>query len=203
MDDVFVKHDLLMLKLVPLALLGVYVLKGIGQLRRVVPDGIRRRARHRRAPPRALRPHPGHAAGVLHLAALGRAPGARRQRRRPDRPPHLAPARGYGSPAGNDRRAARGHVHPRVGARPDRHRGVPGGGRRHLGAGPATLPDQPACPAADRRALRAAAGVVHQHQDREGVRARGARAGALRPAQRRADAAGAEGPPDRSALRRR
>jgi subfamily B ATP-binding cassette protein MsbA len=30
MDDVFVKHDLLMLKLVPLALLGVYVLKGLG-----------------------------------------------------------------------------------------------------------------------------------------------------------------------------
>jgi ATP-binding cassette, subfamily B, bacterial MsbA len=30
MDDVFVKRDLLMLKLVPLALLGAYVLKGIG-----------------------------------------------------------------------------------------------------------------------------------------------------------------------------
>jgi ATP-binding cassette, subfamily B, bacterial MsbA len=30
MDDVFVKHDLLMLKLVPLALLGAYVLKGLG-----------------------------------------------------------------------------------------------------------------------------------------------------------------------------
>jgi subfamily B ATP-binding cassette protein MsbA len=30
MDDVFVKHDLLMLKLVPLALLGAYVLKGVG-----------------------------------------------------------------------------------------------------------------------------------------------------------------------------
>jgi subfamily B ATP-binding cassette protein MsbA len=30
MDDVFVKHDLLMLKLVPLALVGAYVLKGLG-----------------------------------------------------------------------------------------------------------------------------------------------------------------------------
>ena len=30
MDDVFVRRDLLMLKLVPLALLGAYVLKGIG-----------------------------------------------------------------------------------------------------------------------------------------------------------------------------
>ena len=30
MDDVFVKRDLLMLKLIPLALLGAYVLKGVG-----------------------------------------------------------------------------------------------------------------------------------------------------------------------------
>ncbi len=31
MDDIFLKRDLLMLKLIPLALLGAYVMKGIGR----------------------------------------------------------------------------------------------------------------------------------------------------------------------------
>ncbi len=31
MDDIFIRHDMLMLKLLPLALLGIYVLKGIGR----------------------------------------------------------------------------------------------------------------------------------------------------------------------------
>ena len=41
MDDIFLKRDETMLKIIPLALLGAYLLKGVRPLRPVVPDGRR------------------------------------------------------------------------------------------------------------------------------------------------------------------
>ena len=153
-------------------------------LRPVLPHGVGGRARHRPHPRRALRPHPVHAARLLRLAALGGAHDPRGHRRQPPRPALLHGAGDGGAPRRHHRRAAHRHVPARVAAHPDRDRGLSAGGPDHPRDRPQALQDQQADPAEDRGAERGAPGVVHRHQDREGLRARAARAGAVRPRQR-------------------
>ena len=175
--------------------------QGHGAVRPVVPHGLRRRAGHRRAPARPLRAHPGHAARLLPEPPLRRSHVPRRGRRRPPGPPVLR-GPGHGLPAGLHRRRAAGR-HGHAGAPPH----APGPDRvpprraddpRH---GPAALHHQPPDAGADRRAEHGAPGSDRRHQDRQGVRPRGARAGPLRPGQSPAAGALAEGSPRRRALR--
>ena len=201
MDEIFIRRDLTMLKLLPLLILGGLRRQGRGAVRPVVPDGLRRRAGDHRPPARSLRAHPGHAARLLPGPALRRPHVPRRGRRQPPGPP-VVRGPGHGVPAGlHRRRAPRRHGHAGGAAhapRPDR---LPPGRAHDPLHGPAALLHQPADAGADRRAEHGPPGGARRHQDRQGLRPRGARAGSLRPGQPPAARAVAEGPPRGRAVR--
>ena len=184
MDDIFLKRDVTMLKLIPLALLGAYVTKGIGRFGQsylMASVGERVIARIRGELYAHIQSMPLAFFASLHSAEL------------------------MTRVVTDVNRLAR--LSSTVLVMAVRHVGTivallivmflrewlltliaiavfPAGGPDHPRDRPQALQDQQADPAEDRGAERGAPGVVHRHQDREGLRARAARAGAVRPRQR-------------------
>ena len=169
--------------------------QGHWAVRPVLHDGLRRRAGDHGSPARPLRAHPGHAAGVLPGPALGRPHVPRRGRCQPSGPP-VVRGPGHGVPAGLHRgRAPCRHADAGDPAHAPRPGRLPTGRAHDPVHGSTALLDQPPDAGADRRAEHGAPGGAGRHQDRQGLRSRGARAGPVRPGQSPAARAVAEGPP--------
>ena len=128
MDGIFISRDVTMLKLVPLAILGVSVIKGAAGYGEGYFIAAASERAGGQAPPRSLRSHPGHAHILLHFTSLRRAPGSRGHRRQPRRSAFLLPGRRYGPPIRNHRGGGGRDVCPQPGAGPHRHHHLPRAG---------------------------------------------------------------------------
>jgi hypothetical protein len=80
-DQVFTHQQAAALSLAVVAVVGIGVVRGRGRLRRFVPDGLGRPARHHRSPERAHTAHADARPGILQQAAR-RADRVARDRRR-------------------------------------------------------------------------------------------------------------------------